>query len=207
MDVCLGLGLGKTLLTFVQSSWDSSLCRHQWKPSSSMDRPRESNFSWSLLSKSALLQRSKFEMAEPSYSDRISETSSVSSVSDVYTLDDSCSTSSKSSSGSAISRMSLWGTWKREGRKPALLERTPMGRPSGYLTVYVGTRTSTKYAVRKKLLRHPLFQVLLKCSEDEFGEDYRVNKAVSIACEPGLFLEVVKAVDEEIWSASNSTDA
>ncbi|KAL2654257.1 hypothetical protein R1flu_022385 [Riccia fluitans] len=202
MDVCLGLGLGKTLLTFVQRSWDSSRCRHQWKPSSSID----SNFSWSFVSKRAPLQRSKLEMAEPSYSDRISETSSVSSIADVF-LDDSCSTSSKSSSGSAFSKMSLWGSWKREGRKPALLERTPLGRPSGYLTVYVGTRTITQYAIRKNLLRHPLFQVLLKCSEDEFGEDYRVNKAVSIACEPGLFLEVVKAVDEEIWSASNSTDA
>ncbi|KAL3686221.1 hypothetical protein R1sor_004243 [Riccia sorocarpa] len=193
MDACLGLGLGGTLFMMVQSIRYTSR-------SSCMDRPRESNLSWPSVSKSVPLQRLKLEMEESSFSGRTCSASSVSSVSDI-SFEDSRSTSSKSSSVSAFSKMSLWGQRKRDVRKPALLERMPLGRPSGYLTVHVGTRTnaSAKYAIRKALLRHPLFQVLLKCSEDEFGEDYRVNKAVSIACDPCLFLEVVKAVDEEIW--------
>ncbi|BBN00299.1 SAUR family protein [Marchantia polymorpha subsp. ruderalis] len=91
-------------------------------------------------------------------------------------------------------------------RKPVILEKAPFGKSSKYLTVYVGPRIeqSVKYVISRSLLVHPLFQVLLKCSEDEFGEDYAVKKGVAIVCDPALFLQVVRAVDDSLWSAQTS---
>lgn len=84
-----------------------------------------------------------------------------------------------------------------------LLQKVPFGKSAEYLTVYVGrsTEQSVKYVISRSLLTHPLFQVLLKCSEDEFGEDYAVNNGVAIVCDPALFVELVRAIDNNVWSA------
>ncbi|BBN00298.1 SAUR family protein [Marchantia polymorpha subsp. ruderalis] len=141
---------------------------------------------------------------------------SVSNVSDVSSdACSSCSTSTSTSTSSprSQSRRSAGTSGKRKGsklssgeRKAVLVDKVPFGKSSKYLTVYVGPRIeqSVKYVISRKLLAHPLFQVLLKCSEDEFGEDFSVEKGVAIICDPALFLQVVRAVDDNMWNAQSA---
>ncbi|KAL3686220.1 hypothetical protein R1sor_004242 [Riccia sorocarpa] len=104
----------------------------------------------------------------------------------------------KSGSSSSSRRKSA----KSCGRKPLLLEKIPFGKAGKYITVYVGQSSdqSVKYVISRRLLAHPLFQVLLKCSEDEFGEEYGVNDGVAVICDPALFVELVRAIDKNHWS-------
>ncbi|KAL2654273.1 hypothetical protein R1flu_022401 [Riccia fluitans] len=148
------------------------------------------------------------------YDDARSTDSNLTSSSNSSNSDSCADASSSSSSGSPTAsslrshlRRSLWSFVKKKGasehRKPVLLEKIPFGKSSEYLTVYVGPRIeqSVKYVISRKLLTHPLFQVLFKCSEDEFGEDFSVDKGVALVCDSALFLQVVRAVDDSMWSA------
>ncbi|CAM6091794.1 unnamed protein product [Calypogeia fissa] len=81
-----------------------------------------------------------------------------------------------------------------------LLEKVPASddkdSSDSCLTVYVGERggSLTKYVLEKQILRHHLFQVLLKCSQDELGTDHDYNSGVPIICDPALFLQVARVV-------------
>ncbi|KAL3689275.1 hypothetical protein R1sor_015584 [Riccia sorocarpa] len=70
---------------------------------------------------------------------------------------------------------------------------------SEYLTVFVGERSCkrVKYVISKHFLRHHLFQVLLKCSEDEVGLDADEKGGLPIVCDPALFVQLVTVVDIE----------
>lgn len=180
------------------------------------------------LSKSRLIFSGFHHSSE--YSGPSNSSSSTNSGSSEVSFDDSrlCNSSHDSSPASDVSpitngslsrsssvpsfpsshsrRSSSGGHRVMDGRKPVLLERVPFGKSGKYLTVYIGARSDqcVKYVIKRSLLKHPLFQLLLKCSEDEFGEDYTFNKGVALVCDPELFLEVVKAVDDNLWSLENN---
>ncbi|KAL3690739.1 hypothetical protein R1sor_004390 [Riccia sorocarpa] len=88
-----------------------------------------------------------------------------------------------------------------EERRPVLLDKMPSGKSSqDYITVYVGIKRTqrVKYVICRDLLSHHLLQVLLKCSEDEFGQEYAQKGGIAIICDPALFLQVVKVVDDSM---------
>ncbi|KAL2631449.1 hypothetical protein R1flu_016135 [Riccia fluitans] len=72
---------------------------------------------------------------------------------------------------------------------------------SEYLTVFVGERSCkrVKYVISKHFLRHHLFQVLLKCSEDEVGLDSDERGGVPIVCDPALFVQLVTVVGATLF--------
>lgn len=213
MDVCLGLGLGDTMVTLMQKMSDSGSVMEP----EVVDSPRGSNFSWSFVNRSAG-QSSSAKACDASVAiprnsaDFASEASfcsspSASAASGLSSDGKSSSSTSsvKSSSSRSHSIRSLFGLGKSRARKPAVLEKVPFGKWSKYLTVCVGSRTgeTEKYVINRSLLAHPLIQVLIKCSEDEFDEDYSSKSKIHIACDPALFLEVVRLVDDTMCSAQD----
>ncbi|BBN00296.1 SAUR family protein [Marchantia polymorpha subsp. ruderalis] len=201
MDLCLGLGMGETILAFMRSRKHGS-----GAAASSRDEEKMSPGSSSIWSSS--VSRSGMQHCSRLSSDESSRSEST---------HDDCSSSDMSSSGGfpssplsayCPSRRLLWGSRKRS-RKPAVLEKTPFGKSTEYLTVHVGVRSelSVKYFINRTLLTHPLFKLLLKCSEDEFGEEYMVKRGVAVVCDPALFLEVVRAVDDDLWSSKSGIEA
>ncbi|BBN13633.1 SAUR family protein [Marchantia polymorpha subsp. ruderalis] len=93
------------------------------------------------------------------------------------------------------------GATALDERRPVLLEKVPSGKSADeYLTVYVGIKRTqrVKYVISRDLLSHQLFQVLIKCSEDEFGQDYTTKGGIAIICDPALFLHIVKVVDDSL---------
>ncbi|KAG6558164.1 hypothetical protein Mapa_000345 [Marchantia paleacea] len=73
---------------------------------------------------------------------------------------------------------------------------------SEYLTVFVGERSCkrVKYVISKHFLRHHLFQVLLKCSEDEVGVENEFRGGVPIVCDPALFVQLVTVVGATLFA-------
>ncbi|MQM15856.1 hypothetical protein Taro_048807 [Colocasia esculenta] len=61
--------------------------------------------------------------------------------------------------------------------------------PHGHIWVCVGRDTSRRFNVDANFLNHPLFEDLLRLSEDEFGHSY--DGALRIACDADLFLHLV----------------
>ncbi|KAF8022421.1 hypothetical protein BT93_F0064 [Corymbia citriodora subsp. variegata] len=57
--------------------------------------------------------------------------------------------------------------------------------PEGRVPVYVGKDAPCKFEMEANYLNHPLFENLLRLSEEEFGYSY--DGALRIACEIDLF--------------------
>ncbi|KAL3686222.1 hypothetical protein R1sor_004244 [Riccia sorocarpa] len=177
-----------------------------------IDSPRGKSFSWSFVTRSTGSSPGRnntvdgFSTTSQSSADSISESrSSTSSSTSTFRGSDSSLASPRSVLSSPRSKLirSLFSSGKSpKARKPALLDKMPFGKRSEYLTVYVGVRIeqSEKFVVSRRLLDHPLIRVLMQCSEDEFGEDYTDyhKRGLAIVCDPALFVEVVKAVDDEM---------
>ncbi|XP_076894969.1 auxin-responsive protein SAUR21-like [Bidens hawaiensis] len=61
--------------------------------------------------------------------------------------------------------------------------------PKGYFPVYVGEKHKTRYVVPLSLLEHPLFQSLLRKSEEEFGFKHPMG-GVTITCPEDDFINI-----------------
>ncbi|GLU00169.1 hypothetical protein SLE2022_175550 [Rubroshorea leprosula] len=61
--------------------------------------------------------------------------------------------------------------------------------PEGHVRVYVGKDIKCKFEMEANFLNHPLFESLLRLSEEEFGYSY--DGALRIACEIDLFQYLV----------------
>ncbi|KAK6245963.1 hypothetical protein QUC31_000745 [Theobroma cacao] len=61
--------------------------------------------------------------------------------------------------------------------------------PEGHVRVYVGKDIQCKFELEANFLNHPLFESLLRLSEQEFGYSY--DGALRLACETDLFLYLV----------------
>ncbi|KAL2460018.1 SAUR-like auxin-responsive protein family [Abeliophyllum distichum] len=61
--------------------------------------------------------------------------------------------------------------------------------PKGHFAVYVGELNKHRFVVPISYLKHPLFQDLLKRSEEEYGFDYPAS-CLSIPCSENAFLDV-----------------
>ncbi|KAK3425162.1 hypothetical protein EUGRSUZ_F01960 [Eucalyptus grandis] len=61
--------------------------------------------------------------------------------------------------------------------------------PEGHVRVYVGKDAPCKFEMEANYLNHPLFENLLRLSEEEFGYSY--DGALRIACEVDLFQYLV----------------
>ncbi|XP_030517680.2 auxin-responsive protein SAUR22-like [Rhodamnia argentea] len=61
--------------------------------------------------------------------------------------------------------------------------------PEGRVRVYVGKDVPCKLEMEANYLNHPLFENLLRLSEEEFGYSY--DGALRIACEIDLFQQLI----------------
>ncbi|BBN00300.1 SAUR family protein [Marchantia polymorpha subsp. ruderalis] len=176
------------------------------------------HFSWSFVMRSTLLSANRSSA---------SSSSSLNSSTESWSSVESCN--SRSVSGSSISgvssdagssnssncsssKRSLWSFGlrraKRRGKSSEIthcipqLDNLPFSNSGKYLTVIVGARAehTAKYVISRSLLAHPLFQVMLTVSKDEYGKEYAADGGVSIVCDPDLFLEVVRVVDGNLQS-------
>ncbi|KAM0012766.1 putative small auxin-up RNA [Helianthus anomalus] len=62
--------------------------------------------------------------------------------------------------------------------------------PKGYLAVYVGEIQKTRFVVPLSFLEHPLFQDLLRRSEEEFGFDHPMG-GLTICCQEDVFTDLI----------------
>nr|GEU41252.1 auxin responsive SAUR protein [Tanacetum cinerariifolium] len=61
--------------------------------------------------------------------------------------------------------------------------------PKGHLAVYVGQNEKRRFVVPIAYLEQPLFQNLLRQSEDEFGFDHSMG-SLTISCQEDEFFEI-----------------
>lgn len=61
--------------------------------------------------------------------------------------------------------------------------------PKGHLAVYVGETQKRRFVVPISYLDQPLFQVLLRQSEDEFGFDHPMG-GLTISCKEDEFVKL-----------------
>ncbi|CAH1435001.1 unnamed protein product [Lactuca virosa] len=61
--------------------------------------------------------------------------------------------------------------------------------PKGHLAVYVGENQKKRFVVPVSYLEQPLFQDLLRRSEEEFGFDHPMG-GLTISCEEDQFFEL-----------------
>lgn len=61
--------------------------------------------------------------------------------------------------------------------------------PKGHFAVYVGELDKYRFVVPISYLKHPLFQDLLRRSEEEYCYDYPAS-CLSIPCSQNAFLDV-----------------
>ncbi|KAL8267835.1 hypothetical protein R6Q59_001633 [Mikania micrantha] len=61
--------------------------------------------------------------------------------------------------------------------------------PKGYMVIYVGENQKTRLLVRLSILEHPLFQELLRKSEEEFGFDHPMG-GLTLHCREDEFLDL-----------------
>ncbi|KAJ9550533.1 hypothetical protein OSB04_014578 [Centaurea solstitialis] len=61
--------------------------------------------------------------------------------------------------------------------------------PKGYLAVYVGEKQKTRFVVPVSFLAHPLFQDLLRQSEEEYGYDHSMG-GLTIHCREDVFVDL-----------------
>ncbi|PIN02538.1 hypothetical protein CDL12_24947 [Handroanthus impetiginosus] len=70
--------------------------------------------------------------------------------------------------------------------------------PRGSLAVYVGENTDkSRFVIPVSYLNHPLFQELLKCSEEEHGFDHLMG-GLTIPCSENVFLNVTSYLNHEL---------
>jgi SAUR family protein len=90
-----------------------------------------------------------------------------------------------------------------KGRKPGLITKTldrcrstPVRQKpaEGCFSVYVGTGRE-RFVVRTECVNHPLFQVLLEESEEEFG--YTAAGPLELPCDAEAFTRVLQQIKEE----------
>nr|XP_043625453.1 auxin-responsive protein SAUR21-like [Erigeron canadensis] len=61
--------------------------------------------------------------------------------------------------------------------------------PKGHFAVYVGRIHKTRFVVPISVLEHPLFQSLLRQSEEEFGFEHSMG-GVTITCSEDTFIDI-----------------
>ncbi|KVI04108.1 Auxin responsive SAUR protein [Cynara cardunculus var. scolymus] len=61
--------------------------------------------------------------------------------------------------------------------------------PKGHLAVYVGENKKRRFVVPISYLEQPLFQELLRQSEEEFGFDHPMG-GLTISCQENAFFEL-----------------
>ena len=61
--------------------------------------------------------------------------------------------------------------------------------PKGHLAVYVGRNTKRRFVVPIAYLEQPLFQDLLRQSEEEFGFDHSMG-GLTISCQEDEFFKI-----------------
>nr|XP_043629045.1 auxin-responsive protein SAUR21-like [Erigeron canadensis] len=66
---------------------------------------------------------------------------------------------------------------------------TLMDTPKGYVAVYVGEQEKKRFVVQVSVLSQPLFQELLRQSEEEFGYDHPMG-GLTIPCSQDMFIDV-----------------
>lgn len=71
-----------------------------------------------------------------------------------------------------------------------LCNRNKLDVPKGYLAVYVGESQKTRFVVPLSFLEHPLFQDLLRQSEEEFGFEHPMG-GLTIRCQEDVFNALV----------------
>ncbi|KAK9051945.1 hypothetical protein SSX86_028573 [Deinandra increscens subsp. villosa] len=61
--------------------------------------------------------------------------------------------------------------------------------PRGHLAVYVGEKQKRRFVVPISFLEQPLFQDLLRRSEEEFGYDHPMG-GITISCQEDVFFRL-----------------
>ncbi|KVI04106.1 hypothetical protein Ccrd_017578 [Cynara cardunculus var. scolymus] len=61
--------------------------------------------------------------------------------------------------------------------------------PKGHLAVYVGENQKTRFVIPISFLEQPLFQELLRHSEEEFGFDHQMG-GLTISCQEDQFFKL-----------------
>ncbi|KAK7312269.1 hypothetical protein VNO77_36022 [Canavalia gladiata] len=65
--------------------------------------------------------------------------------------------------------------------------------PKGYVAVYVGEKMK-RFMIPISFLNQPLFQELLKQSEDEYGYDHPMG-GLTIPCKEDMFLDIASRLN------------
>ncbi|KAI7753298.1 hypothetical protein M8C21_004689 [Ambrosia artemisiifolia] len=66
--------------------------------------------------------------------------------------------------------------------------------PKGHLAVYVGETKKTRFVIPIAFLEQPLFQVLLRQSEEEFGFDHPMG-GLTISCKEDEFVKLTNLLN------------
>ncbi|XP_071700668.1 auxin-responsive protein SAUR21-like [Rutidosis leptorrhynchoides] len=85
---------------------------------------------------------------------------------------------------------SLTSKTKNFSKLQAVRSRNKLDVPKGYLAVYVGEIQKTRFVVPLSYLEHPLFQDLLRQSEEEFGFDHPMG-GLTIRCQEVVFTNII----------------
>ncbi|KAJ0700192.1 putative small auxin-up RNA [Helianthus annuus] len=83
----------------------------------------------------------------------------------------------------------LNGNAKRFSKLQSTCKENQSQVPKGYFAVYVGEVQKTRFVVPLSLLEHPLFQSLLRKSEEEFGFKHPMG-GVTIICPEDDFVDI-----------------
>ncbi|CAH1454612.1 unnamed protein product [Lactuca virosa] len=85
---------------------------------------------------------------------------------------------------------SLTTKTKHFSKLHALCNRSKLDVPKGYLAIYVGETQKTRFVVPLSFLEHPLFQDLLRQSEEEFGFEHPMG-GLTIRCQEDSFTDLI----------------
>ncbi|KAI7750537.1 hypothetical protein M8C21_029064 [Ambrosia artemisiifolia] len=66
--------------------------------------------------------------------------------------------------------------------------------PKGHLAVYVGEQEKRRFVVPISCLEQPLFQKLLRESEEEFGFDHSMG-GITLSCEEDAFFQLTSILN------------
>ncbi|KAK9070891.1 hypothetical protein SSX86_009459 [Deinandra increscens subsp. villosa] len=84
----------------------------------------------------------------------------------------------------------LNGNAKRFTKLQSFCKENQSQVPKGYFAVYVGEKHKTRFVVPLSFLEEPLFQRLLRESEEEFGFKHPMG-GVTITCPEDDFIDIV----------------
>ncbi|XP_071736089.1 auxin-responsive protein SAUR21-like [Rutidosis leptorrhynchoides] len=68
-----------------------------------------------------------------------------------------------------------------------------MDVPKGHLAVYVGENEKRRFVVPLSFLEQPLFQDLLRQSEEEYGFDHPMG-GLTVSCQEDKFFELISVL-------------